>query len=83
MTVQTDEDGAYEVERRLSDFVVKPVLYKGSERMRSRMGKLSIKGIQVETSEAVTQAATTNPSLESLLDVASQAAQASVERTPR
>lgn len=46
--IQTDEDGAYEVERRLSDFVVKPVLYKGSERMRSRMGKLSIKGIQVE-----------------------------------
>ena len=46
--LQTDEDGAYEVERRLAPYVVVPVLYKASERMRSRLGKLSIEGIQVE-----------------------------------
>jgi hypothetical protein len=46
--IQTDEDGAYEVERRLAQYVVVPVLYKASERMRSRLGKLNIEGIQVE-----------------------------------
>ena len=46
--VQTDEDGAYEIERRLAEYVVAPVLYKASERMRSRLGKLRIDGIQVE-----------------------------------
>lgn len=46
--VQTDEAGVYEIERRLADYVVKPVLYKSSERMRSRMGKLSIEGVTVE-----------------------------------
>jgi len=51
--IQTDEDGAYEIERRLADFVVKPVLFKGSDRMRSRLGKLSIDGIQVEIMGAI------------------------------
>lgn len=51
--LQTDEDGAYEIERRLSAFVVKPVLFKGSERMRSRLGKLAIDGIQVELMGAI------------------------------
>jgi hypothetical protein len=46
--IQTDEDGAYEVERRLAQYVVVPVLYKASERMRSRLGKLNVEGIQVE-----------------------------------
>jgi hypothetical protein len=46
--IQTDEDGAYEIERRLAKFVLKPVLYKASERMRSRFGTLRIDGIQVE-----------------------------------
>jgi hypothetical protein len=51
--IQTDEDGAYEIERRLSEFVVKPVLFKGSDRMRSRLGKLAIDGIQVEVMGAI------------------------------
>jgi len=51
--LQTDEDGAYEIERRLAAFVVKPVLFKGSERMRSRLGKLAIDGIQVEVMGAI------------------------------
>jgi hypothetical protein len=51
--IQTDEDGAYEIERRLADFVVKPVLFKGSDRMRSRLGKLAIDGIQVEIMGAI------------------------------
>lgn len=51
--LQTDEDGAYEIERRLSEFVVKPVLFKGSDRMRSRLGKLAIDGIQVEVMGAI------------------------------
>jgi hypothetical protein len=46
--IQTDEDGAYEMERRLAEFVTAPVLYKASQRMRSRLGKLMIEGIQVE-----------------------------------
>jgi hypothetical protein len=46
--IQTDEDGAYEVERRLAQYVVVPVLYKASERMRSRLGKLNVEGVQVE-----------------------------------
>src|SRR5574340_796175 len=51
--LQTDEDGAYEIERRLSEFVVKPVLFKGSDRLRSRLGKLAIDGIQVEVMGAI------------------------------
>ena len=51
--IQTDEDGAYEIERRLADFVVKPVLFKGSDRMRSRLGKLAIDGVQVEVMGAI------------------------------
>ncbi|MFH1184430.1 MAG: hypothetical protein V1755_05245 [Chloroflexota bacterium] len=46
--LQTDEDGAYEIERRLAEYVVVPVLYKASEQMRSRLGKLSIEGLKVE-----------------------------------
>jgi hypothetical protein len=46
--IQTDEDGAYEIERRLADFVAQPVLYKSSERMRSRLGRLEIEGVSVE-----------------------------------
>ena len=51
--IQTDEDGAYEIERRMAEFVVKPVLFKGSDRMRSRLGKLAIDGIQVEIMGAI------------------------------
>jgi hypothetical protein len=51
--IQTDEDGAYEIERRFAGFVVKPVLFKGSERMRSRLGKFAIDGIQIEVMGAI------------------------------
>lgn len=51
--IQTDEDGAYEIERRLAEFVRKPVLYKASERMRSRMGTLEIEGVKVEVMGAI------------------------------
>ncbi|HEY5982834.1 MAG TPA: hypothetical protein VIU38_05120 [Anaerolineales bacterium] len=51
--IQTDEDGAYEIERRLSEFMVQPILYKASARMRSRLGKFAIEGIQVEVIGAI------------------------------
>ena len=53
LDIQTSEDGAYEFERRLAEFIVKPVLFKSSERMRSRLGKLAIDGIQVEVMGAI------------------------------
>jgi hypothetical protein len=46
--LQTDNEGAYEIERRLSEFVLKPVLYKATQRMRSRLGLLEIEAVQVE-----------------------------------
>ena len=46
--IQTDEDGAYEIERCLAEFVVRPVRYRESERIRSHFGVLEIDGIKVE-----------------------------------
>ena len=46
--IQTDKDGAYEIERRFSEYVVKPVLYIISEQIRSHLGALEIGGIKVE-----------------------------------
>ena len=46
--IQTDRDGAYEIERRLSEYVKQPVQYSAAERIRSHLGKLEIDGIQVE-----------------------------------
>ena len=51
--IQTDEDGAYEIERRLAEFVIQPVLFKSSARIRSRLGKLAIDGIPVEVIGAI------------------------------
>lgn len=51
--IQTDEDGAYKIERLLAKFVIGPVLYKASERMRSRLGKLEIDGVQVDVIGAI------------------------------
>lgn len=48
MDIQTDERGAYEIERRLAEFVVQPVRYKESERIRSHLGALEIDGVKVE-----------------------------------
>ncbi|MDK2870526.1 MAG: hypothetical protein PWP39_1761 [Pyrococcus sp.] len=46
--VQTDREGAYEIERLFSEFVVEPVKFKESERIRSHFGVLMIDGIKVE-----------------------------------
>jgi hypothetical protein len=46
--LQTDKDGAYEMERRFSKYVVKPVHYSTSERIRSHLGVLEINGVKVE-----------------------------------
>jgi hypothetical protein len=46
--IQTDREGACEIERRLAEFVVRPVGYAESERIRSYLGRLEIDGLQVE-----------------------------------
>lgn len=46
--IQTDKDGAYEIESCFSEYVVKPVSYSISERIRSHFGILEIGGIKVE-----------------------------------
>ncbi|MEJ2351403.1 MAG: hypothetical protein P8Y03_16570, partial [Anaerolineales bacterium] len=38
--IHTDGDGAYEIERYLAEFVVKPVRYRESEHIRSHFGVL-------------------------------------------
>jgi hypothetical protein len=51
--LQTDEQGAYAIERQLAEYVVKPVHYLQSDRMRSHLGELDINGIQVEIIGAI------------------------------
>ena len=46
--IQTDKDGAYEIESRFSEYVVRPVRYSISERIRSHLGVLEIDGGKVE-----------------------------------
>lgn len=46
--IQTDPDGAYEIERRLSEYVIQPVHCLTSERLRSHFGVLEIDGIKME-----------------------------------
>jgi len=46
--LQTNESGAYEMEALLKEYVVIPVRYLSSERMRSHLGKLIIDGVEVE-----------------------------------
>ncbi|CAB49332.1 nucleotidyltransferase domain-containing protein [Pyrococcus abyssi] len=46
--IQTDKEGAYEIERLFSEFVVEPVRFKESEIIRSHFGVLTIDGIKVE-----------------------------------
>jgi hypothetical protein len=46
--IQTDRDGALEIESRLSATVVEPVRYLVSERIRSYLGRLEMDGIRVE-----------------------------------
>ncbi len=46
--IQTDKEGAYEIERLFSEFVVRPLKFRESERIRSYFGTLIIDGIKVE-----------------------------------
>lgn len=46
--LQTDCSGAYEIEQRLRQFVVRPVAFSTSERIRSHFGELKIEGVKVE-----------------------------------
>jgi hypothetical protein len=51
--LQTDRDGAYAIERVLREYVVQPVRYLESERIRSHLGMLVMDGIQVEIMGAI------------------------------
>lgn len=46
--LQTDKSGAYAVEAALRPFVVQPVTFSGTDRIRSHFGQLKIAGIKVE-----------------------------------
>jgi protein tyrosine phosphatase (PTP) superfamily phosphohydrolase (DUF442 family) len=46
--VQSDVAGAYEMERRLAEYVVRPLALKESAGMRSHLGLLEIEGVPVE-----------------------------------
>ena len=46
--LQTDKAGAYEIERRFSDVVIRKVQFSATERIRSHFGALQIDGIEVE-----------------------------------
>ena len=46
--LQSDREGAYQVERLCSEFVVRPVQYAASARVRSYFGALDLAGVQVE-----------------------------------
>ena len=46
--IQTDKEGAYEIERYFSKFVTKRVKFSSTERIRSHFGELMINGIKVE-----------------------------------
>ncbi|MFQ5612691.1 MAG: nucleotidyltransferase domain-containing protein [Anaerolineae bacterium] len=46
--LQTDEAGAYEIERRFSEFVTRRVSFSSTARIRSHFGALRLDGIEVE-----------------------------------
>jgi hypothetical protein len=46
--IQCDRSGAYAIERLFSEYVIRPVSYRVSERIRSYLGALEIDHIQVE-----------------------------------
>ena len=46
--LQTDEIGAYEIEKRFAKYIVRPVGHVVSERIRSHFGILEIEGVKVE-----------------------------------
>jgi hypothetical protein len=46
--IQTDKEGAYEIECHFSEFMTKRVTFSSTEKIRSHFGKLMIDGIKVE-----------------------------------
>jgi len=46
--IQTDKEGAYEIERHFSEFMTKRVTFSSTEKIRSHFGELMIDGIKVE-----------------------------------
>lgn len=46
--LQPDRKGAYEIGRLLAEFMVSPVTYKPSERIRSHFGEFLIDGVEVQ-----------------------------------
>ncbi|PKO00889.1 MAG: hypothetical protein CVU42_01890 [Chloroflexi bacterium HGW-Chloroflexi-4] len=46
--LQTDKEGAYEIERRLVRYLAKLVHFKASERIRSYFGAFEMDGIKIE-----------------------------------
>ena len=46
--LQTDQAGAYEIERRLAAYVTCPVAFRESDQIRSHFGALTIDGLPVE-----------------------------------
>ena len=46
--IQTDKEGAYEIERLFYEFVIESVKFKESEKIRSHFGALIIDGIKIE-----------------------------------
>ncbi|WP_249865258.1 nucleotidyltransferase domain-containing protein [Paenibacillus konkukensis] len=46
--IQTDEAGAYAMERMFASYIAKPVAYSSNGRIRSHFGKLLVDGIEVE-----------------------------------
>ena len=46
--IQTDRTGAYEIEHLFSEFVIKPVKFSPTEKIRSHFGALMIDGVKVE-----------------------------------
>ncbi|MFX4300934.1 nucleotidyltransferase domain-containing protein [Alicyclobacillus tolerans] len=46
--IQTDKDGAYEIERSLMRYVIEPVEFRTAQKIRSHFGKLLVDGVSVE-----------------------------------
>lgn len=46
--IQSNEAGAYEIERRLAEYSVRPVRFSEAEHLRSHFGALQIEGVAVE-----------------------------------
>lgn len=46
--IQTDKQGAYEIEKLFSEFVIKRVSFSSTEKICSHFGELEIDGVKVE-----------------------------------